>query len=366
MSATLASIATDLETAAGASTSANPNESGYWKRIAAATEVLAGASTTANDNPQGYRLRAAVALESIAGTSGAEENANESGYKKRIVDALEVQAGAITAGSLDYRMMIAAAAAEFGDDFDGGLVLNGGFSNGDNWTLAGANLSIADGVLVRAGGAGTATASQTAAAEITGDTIYQATFDVVTRSSGTATISIGGANGTARSSVGTFVQFIKTAEPPSNQLFRFAINGFANLSVDNLNIIIPTETGLGAELCGNGGFDDDTGWTTGADMQIAAGKLVATAVAGTQSATRVADVPPVSGLVYRLTLTIDVISAGDVQLEFAGQLGAIHTAAGTFSSDIIATDVDDTISVTASDGTTATIDNVSAKEVLYT
>lgn len=116
MSATLAAIATSLETHAGASTSANANESGYWKRIAAAAEALAGASTTANAHVIGYMKRAAVALESIAGTGGAEENANESGYKKRIVDALEVQAGAVTVGSLDSRMMVAAENAGFGEE----------------------------------------------------------------------------------------------------------------------------------------------------------------------------------------------------------------------------------------------------------
>lgn len=113
MSATLASIAEDLETASGASTSANVSESGYWLRIATAAETLAGAVTTANSTLFGYMKRTAVALESIAGTSGAEENANEAGYKKRIVDALEVQAGAVTVGSLDYRMKLGAQNAVF-------------------------------------------------------------------------------------------------------------------------------------------------------------------------------------------------------------------------------------------------------------
>lgn len=113
MSATLAIVATALETAAGSSTSANPNEPGYWKRIAVAAETLAGTTSTANDNQAGRMKRAAVALESIAGTSGAEENASEAGYKKRIVEALEVQAGAIEVGSFDFRMMLGAQNASF-------------------------------------------------------------------------------------------------------------------------------------------------------------------------------------------------------------------------------------------------------------
>lgn len=113
MSATLALIATALETAAGASTSTNPNEAGYWKRIAAAVESLAGATTSANDVPSGYMLRSALALESMAGTSGTEENSNYSGLLKRIVDALEVQSGVVEVGSLEHRLLLGAQNAVF-------------------------------------------------------------------------------------------------------------------------------------------------------------------------------------------------------------------------------------------------------------
>lgn len=101
MSATLAYIANTLEATAGASTSANANEAGYWKRIAAALEAMAGTSTSANANISGYMLRAALAAEVIGGTSGAEENPNESGYLKRIADAMEAQTGAETGSWLE-------------------------------------------------------------------------------------------------------------------------------------------------------------------------------------------------------------------------------------------------------------------------
>lgn len=107
-------VADALETAAGATTEANPNEPGRWKRIAAASEALAGAGTSANENTLGYMKRTAVALETISGTSGAEENTTHEGYLKRIVDALEVQAGAATEGSWAGRAVIAAANATFG------------------------------------------------------------------------------------------------------------------------------------------------------------------------------------------------------------------------------------------------------------
>lgn len=92
----------------------NLNETGLWLRFALAAEQLAGASSSANANVLGYMLRSAVALESIAGTNGTAENISYEGYLKRIVDALEVQAGAVTAGSLAGRLVVAANAAAYG------------------------------------------------------------------------------------------------------------------------------------------------------------------------------------------------------------------------------------------------------------
>lgn len=91
----------------------NDNLPGLWRRFALAAEEAAGASTTANETTTGYMLRSALALESIAGTSGAEENVSYEGLLKRIVDALEVQAGGATTGSLEGRLVVAADNAEF-------------------------------------------------------------------------------------------------------------------------------------------------------------------------------------------------------------------------------------------------------------
>lgn len=145
MSAALASIATDLETAAGATTSANPSPAGYWSRIAEASEVLADATTSANATISGYMLRAALALESLAGTDGNEENASYFGYLKRIVDALEVQSGSVETGSLIHRLVLAAENATFGpaDPYGPNLVLNGTFDGDDatGWTLSRCSIS---------------------------------------------------------------------------------------------------------------------------------------------------------------------------------------------------------------------------------
>ncbi len=88
-------------------------ESGYWRRIALALEEGAGAASAANNGRAGWMLRAAVAAETAWGGSGAEENRSTSGLLKRIVDAMEINAGVGT-GSLSNRLATAAGAVSFG------------------------------------------------------------------------------------------------------------------------------------------------------------------------------------------------------------------------------------------------------------
>lgn len=101
-------VADALEAAAGITTSTNENDTGYWLRIANAAEDLAGVSNTRNMTLGGFYDRTALALESLSGTDGVAENRQEDGYFKRIVDALEVLAGQVYTGSLEYRMVQAA------------------------------------------------------------------------------------------------------------------------------------------------------------------------------------------------------------------------------------------------------------------
>lgn len=102
----LALIATEIETDAGASTSANATEAGYWKRIALAAETLAGASTSANANQPGYMKRTAEALEALAAASTVA-NATEGGYEARMVLALETLGAPAEVGSWGYRLYLA-------------------------------------------------------------------------------------------------------------------------------------------------------------------------------------------------------------------------------------------------------------------
>lgn len=206
MSAALASIVTSLETAAGASTSANPNESGYWKRIAAAAEVLAGASITTNNHSLGYMKRTAVALESIAGTSGAEENANEPGYMKRIVDALEVQSGNVVTGSLMHRLKLGAQNALF-SPYGPELVTNGDFATDSDWLLdqGDAPMSISGGKL-RAGE--TENGGRAIQVLILSAHTYHVVYTIDSIDDGSVMVTLGDANGFARTAPGTYTEDI--------------------------------------------------------------------------------------------------------------------------------------------------------------
>jgi hypothetical protein len=108
----LGTVADALEALGEIATSANLNEAGQWRRIAVAAEAMAGVFTATNATRSGYMRRTALALETISGTTGAEENVSYTGLLKRIVDALEVMAGAVTAGPLEVRFLVAAQAAD--------------------------------------------------------------------------------------------------------------------------------------------------------------------------------------------------------------------------------------------------------------
>lgn len=241
MSATLASVAMSLETAAGASTSANTNEAGYWKRIAASAESLAGTSSVANDNIAGYQLRTAIALESIAGTSGAEENANESGYLKRIVDALEVQSGAVETGSLLHRLLLGAENAEFSEELP--VIQNGTFTGSDNWTDTNgggtATLTLTGTGLAFVGGTGTTVnyVEQTVAGLSAGDVVTLQYELTASSEMNTPIFSIGGgASANGNSAVGIHTVDVTVGESGTNLRIRGTGTSSTTWTMDNISI----------------------------------------------------------------------------------------------------------------------------------
>lgn len=111
--AQLTSVAATLDGLTSAHTG-NGSTEGLWKRIAEALEQGAGVSNPRNDNLSGYMERAALAAEAAWGGSGTDENQNEAGFLKRIADAMELQAGAVSAGSLAQRVVTACSLVAFG------------------------------------------------------------------------------------------------------------------------------------------------------------------------------------------------------------------------------------------------------------
>lgn len=101
----LKAIADALEAKAGASTTANQTETGFWKRIAIALETLTGTSSAANDNINGYMRRAALAIESYAGISSSGKPEHHEAYLARIATAFETKNGSSYLGSVENRLV---------------------------------------------------------------------------------------------------------------------------------------------------------------------------------------------------------------------------------------------------------------------
>ena len=128
MTARLALIATEIETAASETSLANPTDAGYWLRIALAAESIAGFTTSANDTLLGYMYRAALAFDYIGGIDGSIYNHSEEGYLARTAAGVEAYTGITHTGSHEYRLHLALI------DFDGPVTGDGtlDFSSADD------------------------------------------------------------------------------------------------------------------------------------------------------------------------------------------------------------------------------------------
>lgn len=94
---------------------------------------------------------------------------------------------------------------------------------------------------------------------------------------------------------------------------------------------------LGPELLANGGFDDDTGWTTtGSGWAIAAG--MATHAPGGDGHLVATDVALIVGKTYRLSYSIvGSASEGAIQWDVGGGLGGVPNLDGPYVEIITAT-----------------------------
>ncbi|CAN5350472.1 hypothetical protein BH10PAT1_BH10PAT1_1050 [soil metagenome] len=90
------------------------------------------------------------------------------------------------------------------------VVINGDFTGGaGGWTLA-ADWTYSSNAVTHTGGGGTGTVTPTPALTIVAATLYEVTYTVSGVTAGNVTVNLGGTNGTARSTNGTFTEVITT------------------------------------------------------------------------------------------------------------------------------------------------------------
>lgn len=118
----------------------------------------------------------------------------------------------------------------------------------------------------------------------------------------------------------------------------------------------------GPELIVNGDFTSATGWTPPTETSISGGKANFTATTALRTITR--SLTAVVGQRYRVTFTIDSISAGAVRASFGGVTFTNRTLPGTYAVDVVALSATTNAGLGGITGTTAVADNFSIKQIL--
>ena len=118
---------------------------------------------------------------------------------------------------------------------------------------------------------------------------------------------------------------------------------------------------LGAELVTNGDFSSNTWWSTGGGAAISGGALNFTAAVATSGAYRLGFATV--GKYYELTFEIISISSGGIQITLGTSSGTNRTAAGVYTQRILCTGNTNLTLYSVGASTTASVDNVSIKEV---
>lgn len=222
-------------------------------------------------------------------------------------------------------------AADAADRVEGGNFTNyvavSDFASDTVW-VKGTGWTISGGVANATGAISTAI-SQTITALVPGQT-YQVTY-TATQSAGSVTVSLGGTNGTARSTSATFTETIVCG---TSGVLAFTGAGFTG-TLDNV-IVTPWTYG--------------TGWADGS------GVATATTSSATLTQTNTATGQLKNGQAYYVTFTA-TRSAGSVTVSLGGTSGTARSSAATFSEVIIAGSAQD-ITFTGN-GFSGTIDTVS-------
>lgn len=202
--------------------------------------------------------------------------------------------------------------AEDDDRVEGGnltsYVTNGAFASDTGWTK-GTGWTIAGGLGTATGAISTALSQTSASALVQGQS-YTVTF-TLDQTAGSVTVSLGGTNGTARSTDATFSEVIVAG---ASQIIAFTGSGFTG-TIDNV-IITPWVYGVG--------------WADGSST------ATATTATSDLSQTARTTTPLKNGHAYYVTFTA-TRSAGSVAVSLGGgTAGTSRSSAATFSEIIIA------------------------------
>jgi hypothetical protein len=251
------------------------------------------------------------------------------------------------------------APAGFGADL---LLGAGDFASDDGWTMGGVSPPVISGGTLNASGEGEAVFAL--AAPLVDARCYEIAFTVVSISSGSLSVALGGSGGL--SSVATSgPKSIRIVTPVSgaNQIFGFSFDAGCDAVVDN--VIVREPLLLGPEICTNGTFDDTSGWTlTGTGNSIAGGVYTATSVFAARDATRAADVILIPVDCFRVTLTIANRTGGNGSVLIGGGTTGNIGANGTFTRDVQTNAANQNIVVRIGPNGAMDIDNVSVKRIL--
>lgn len=206
---------------------------------------------------------------------------------------------------------------------------NGAFGSDTGWTK-GAGWTIGSGVATATGNISTALSQEVA---VTAGKSYTVIF-TATASNGSVTVSLGGTDGTERSTSSTFTENIIAGE---DGILAFTGADFSG-TIDNV-LVYENAWTLG------------TGWTVAGGTAVASGGI-STALSQTANS----DYPLVQGRAYLVTFTA-TRSAGSVTVSIGGTAGTERSTGATFAEVIIAGSTQE-ISF-ATNGFTGTIDDVS-------
>lgn len=207
-------------------------------------------------------------------------------------------------------------------DFSDVTVTNGDFSASTGWTL-GTGWTVTGGVLSKTTTTTSSTVTRAPTPAVVSGQIYQLTYTIVTRTSGSLRSAVAGTNSSSHSVVGTYTDTI-TAGSSTNTLGVNTSDGFRG-TVDNLTAATITTSST----------------------------VTRTPVSSITSGTR-----------YIVTYTINDVTNGQVRAVVGNANGTYRNSAGTYTETLTPSSSGGTIGFSTNNGFAGSIDNFSVVPVV--